>query len=100
MNAAPMEWSHADLERLQWHCRRGKLELDLVLQQLVLKAFGDDHLNRVWQHTQDREVMHERLLGLRDLLEHEDTELMDWLLNNQWQQCPSHHAAKLLQLMS
>jgi antitoxin CptB len=52
-------------DRLRWHCRRGLLELDLLLQQ-----FLDRRLSAL---TPEDRVM------LRDLLMQSDVELMAWL---------------------
>ena len=55
-----------DLERLRWRCRRGLLELDLVL-----KRFLERHLDGL--DAGQREV-------LGQLLEHADNDLLDWAL--------------------
>ena len=48
----------ADINRLRWHCRRGMLELDMVLAR-----FLEEHVERLtapqWQEF-------ERLVGLED----------------------------------
>lgn len=51
-------YSQDDLNRLRWHCRRGMLELDLVLTRFLENGF--DRLTTA----QLREF--ERLLGLED----------------------------------
>jgi antitoxin CptB len=53
----------SELDRLRWHCRRGLLELDLVLSRF---------LEREWQRMSPGERAAFKLL-----LEHSDTELWD-----------------------
>jgi antitoxin CptB len=55
----------ADFRRLQWHCRRGLLENDLVLG-----AFLEQH---------GRGLEGERLRAFRALLEYSDNDLWDLL---------------------
>jgi antitoxin CptB len=31
----------SELDRVRWHCRRGMLELDLVLSRFVARRFGE-----------------------------------------------------------
>lgn len=58
-----------DLNRLRWRCRRGTLELDLMLTRYLVKRYqlADDN---------------ERQTFLR-LLELEDSELMSYLMGEQ-----------------
>jgi antitoxin CptB len=58
-----------DLERLRWHCRRGLLELDLVLGR-----FLELHLH-------DLDAAQREILG--ELLEHADNDLLDWALGRE-----------------
>jgi succinate dehydrogenase flavin-adding protein (antitoxin of CptAB toxin-antitoxin module) len=53
----------SELDRLRWHCRRGLLELDLVLSRF---------LEREWPHLSPGQRAAFKLL-----LEHSDTELWD-----------------------
>ncbi len=53
----------SDLDRIRWHCRRGLLELDLVLG-----AFLDAHLERLTA---------EELVLFEELLEYGDNDLLD-----------------------
>jgi succinate dehydrogenase flavin-adding protein (antitoxin of CptAB toxin-antitoxin module) len=52
-----------ELNRLRWQCRRGLLELDLVLERFMHK------------HRQDLEG--ERLTAFKDLLDYTDNDLWD-----------------------
>jgi antitoxin CptB len=52
-----------ELNRLRWQCRRGLLELDLVLERFLAK------------HQQDLEG--ERLTAFKDLLDYTDNDLWD-----------------------
>jgi antitoxin CptB len=52
-----------ELRRLQWHCRRGMLENDLVLQEFM---------GRHGSHLEG-----ERLKAFKDLLEYSDGDLWD-----------------------
>jgi len=56
----------SEVDRTRWHCRRGLLELDLILAR-----FMDRHYGRL-----DAEA---RAL-FRELLEHPDNDLLDWAL--------------------
>jgi antitoxin CptB len=56
----------SDLDRLRWGCRRGLLELDLILQ-----AFLERHLERLDPGQRQ---------ALRDLLDVPDPVLLDWVL--------------------
>lgn len=55
-----------DKSAIRWQCRRGKLELDIVLRR-----FLDQCLDRLDE---------EELLQLQRLLGHDDDQLLDWLL--------------------
>jgi antitoxin CptB len=56
----------ADLDRIRWHCRRGLLELDLIL----------DRFNR--QHLATLDAA--RLEQFKELLALEDNELLDLIM--------------------
>jgi len=64
--ASPLECEHTDREpiggvninRLRWHCRRGMLELDMVLAR-----FLDEHIAQLTTFQQQE---FERLVGLED----------------------------------
>ena len=58
-----------DLDRLRWSCRRGLLELDLIL-----KRFLERHLDEL--DAGQREL-------LVELLEYPDPDLLDWALGRQ-----------------
>jgi antitoxin CptB len=58
--------SDEEYKRIYWHCRRGMLELDLILVPFV-----ENHLRRLSAPDQQRFVR---------LLEQEDTDLFRWLL--------------------
>ena len=55
-----------ELGRVRWHCRRGLLELDLVLEQ-----FNRRHLDRLDA---------EELSRFKELLAFEDNELLDLVM--------------------
>ena len=55
-----------DLDRIRWRCRRGLLELDLILTRFLENHF--DHLDAV-----QRELFSQ-------LLEESDNDLLDWAL--------------------
>ena len=55
-----------DTERIKWHCRRGLLELDLVLERFVAR-----HLNAL--DSTQTEVF-------RELLAYEDNDLLDMVM--------------------
>ena len=59
--------SDAELRRLKWRCRRGMLELDVLLEGFVESGYGE--LNE-----------HEREAFVR-FLESQDQDLYNWLLN-------------------
>lgn len=54
-----------ELDRVRWHCRRGLLELDLVLSRF---------LDRHWQ-----ELSEPQKAAFRQLLEYPDNDLWDLL---------------------
>ncbi|MFN7086041.1 MAG: succinate dehydrogenase assembly factor 2 [Burkholderiales bacterium] len=56
----------AELERIRWNCRRGLLELDLILA-----AFIERHLDKL--NPQQLEIF-------RELLDYPDTDLFDLLM--------------------
>ncbi len=56
----------SDLNRIRWHCRRGLLELDLILAQ-----FMDRHYEGL---DSDGRAL------FRELLEQSDNDLLDWAL--------------------
>jgi antitoxin CptB len=55
----------SDLDRVRWHCRRGLLELDLVLD-----AFAREHLSS---------MSGAELEELHRLLDAADNDLWDWI---------------------
>ena len=57
-----------ELERIRWHCRRGMLELDLVL-----KAFLEQHLGSLAAVELD---------AFRRILERPDPELLDFVMGH------------------
>jgi antitoxin CptB len=59
----------ADLDRIRWRCRRGLLELDLIL-----KRFLDVHFDRL--DARQRELFNE-------LLDQPDNDLLDWALGRE-----------------
>ena len=68
MNAVPVDQPLPDAERLRWQCRRGMLELDLLLQAFLDHGYGqlDDA---------------QKLLFIR-VLDFEDQLLLDWLMGH------------------
>jgi len=56
----------SDINRIRWRCRRGLLELDLILE-----GFLERHFDRL--DAQQREVFNE-------LLDQPDNDLLDWVL--------------------
>ncbi len=55
-----------NLDRVRWHCRRGLLELDLVLAR-----FADRHLERLTEP---------ELRVFEELLEYADNDLLDMVM--------------------
>jgi antitoxin CptB len=58
-----------ELGRLHWSCRRGLLELDLILTR-----FLEHHLDEM--DAQQRDI-------LAELLGHPDNDLLDWVMGRQ-----------------
>jgi len=56
----------ADLDRVRWRCRRGLLELDLIL-----KRFLETHFDRLDARQRDLFIQ---------LLDESDNDLLDWTL--------------------
>lgn len=56
-------------ERLRWACRRGMLELDLILE---------NYLNNYYEKAEQQEQQ-----NFIDLLEQTDQDLFDWILKKQ-----------------
>jgi succinate dehydrogenase flavin-adding protein (antitoxin of CptAB toxin-antitoxin module) len=56
----------ADLDRIRWRCRRGLLELDLIL-----KRFLENHFDRLDARQRDL---------FNQLLDESDNDLLDWTL--------------------
>ncbi len=71
------------LDRIRWHCRRGMLELDLLLER-----FNRDHLPRL---SADQTARYLELLALPD------HELLDLLMGRV---APTDRFADLLDLMA
>jgi antitoxin CptB len=55
-----------DLNRIRWHCRRGMLELDLVLGAFVERQFGRLDAGQI--------------RAFRELLEYPDQDLFDLIM--------------------
>ena len=55
-----------ELDRIRWHCRRGMLELDLVLNAFVERTFGRLDAGQID--------------AFRNLLEYPDQELLDLIM--------------------
>ena len=55
--------------RLTWHCRRGMLELDLILQSFLEKGLSKLNERQIKQ--------------FNDLLEHIDPQLFAWLMGHE-----------------
>ncbi len=62
------------IEKIKWRCRRGMLELDLILGRFV-----DNHYEGLSEKSKEE---------FKQLLEIEDTELFAWLLGHQKPQTP------------
>lgn len=56
-----------ELDRIRWHCRRGLLELDLILQRFLEQRFSALNDDEVRQ--------------FRELLEFSDNDLLDMVMN-------------------
>jgi antitoxin CptB len=59
----------ADLKRIQWHSRRGMLELDLLLVPFSMEKLPDLNADDVRIY--------------KKLLEQEDQDLFSWLINKE-----------------
>lgn len=71
------------LARLRWACRRGMLELDVLLMPFVEEAFGD--LN------EDDKVLFERLLTS------DDPDLYAWFMGHQ--PCEDKELARMVDII-
>jgi len=56
----------SDRDRIRWHCRRGLLELDLLLERFVTQ-----HLDALDAHQTE---------GFKELLAYEDNDLLDMVM--------------------
>lgn len=56
----------SEVDRTRWHCRRGLLELDLILARFMDRHYGN--------------LDAEAQALFRELLEHPDNDLLDWAL--------------------
>ena len=72
-----------ELDKIRWHCRRGLLELDLILEK-----FNERHL---------RGLAPEQLDRYRELLEFQDNELLDLVMGRA--ACPDRRHEHILQLL-
>jgi succinate dehydrogenase flavin-adding protein (antitoxin of CptAB toxin-antitoxin module) len=72
----------SDADRIRWHCRRGMLELDLVL-----KAFLERHLESLDS---------EKLGAFVALLERTDPELLDLVMGHAEAELPAERAVLTL----
>jgi len=68
------------VERLRWQCRRGMLELDIILQRF---------LNNDYQRLNDQEK-----LSFSKLLEDADVNLLAYF--NQTKKCPDHELNQII----
>ncbi|MBI2290125.1 MAG: succinate dehydrogenase assembly factor 2 [Betaproteobacteria bacterium] len=73
----------AELDKIRWHCRRGMLELDLVLEK-----FNERHL---------RGLAPEQLDRYRELLAFPDNDLLDLVMGRAASPDPRHD--DILQLL-
>ena len=73
----------AHLDRVRWHCRRGLLELDLILQQFV-----DKHLVHLSADEMQR---------FEEVLDYADNDLLDLVMNPALPARPDQNA--ILQLL-
>ena len=64
-------------DRLRWRCRRGLLELDLLLQGFLVGRFAK------------LDATEKALFG--ELLEHPDPDLLDWVLGRSEPADPRYH---------
>ncbi len=72
-----------ETQRMQWRCRRGLLELDIVLERFVSRCY--EHLAA------------EQLRIFDDLLNYTDNELLDLIINRS--QSPNREVQELVLLM-
>ncbi len=56
----------SEADRIRWHCRRGLLELDLILARFLERHY----------ETLDAEAR----AAFKELLDHPDNDLLDWAL--------------------
>lgn len=73
----------SEADRIRWHCRRGMLELDLVLA-----AFLDRHFDRLDP---------EQRAALERLLEYPDSDLLDFVMGRA--EPPDRRCIPLLELL-
>jgi len=78
------EQAQANTRRMIWRCRRGLLELDIVLQQFVSQHFNS--------------LTPEQLQTLESLLEYQDNELLDLITGRE--KVANTEATKLLALIA
>jgi antitoxin CptB len=70
-----------DMERLRWRCRRGMLELDLLLQGFLEKGYAQldavqkEHFSRLLE-LQDQ-TLQEYLLGMAEIKEKEFVDVIE-----------------------
>ena len=72
----------AELDRVRWRCRRGLLELDLILKQFLERHF--DRLD-----ARERDLFNE-------LLDQPDNDLLDWALGRCEPADPRYHPVLVL----
>lgn len=72
----------SELDRIRWQCRRGMLELDLVLNRFLESSL--EHLDAV------------QLQLFKDLLNEADTHLLAWVMGQE--SAPARYAALVRQL--
>ena len=75
-----------DLGRLRWSCRRGLLELDLILARFLERYFDELDVGQ-------RDI-------LRELLQHSDNDLLDWVMGRQEPPDPRYRSMVRLMRMS
>ncbi len=79
-------YSETDINRLRWHCRRGMLELDVVLIPFLENRFRSLSL-------EDQECF-ERLIA------EEDQDIFSWIMRNAEPENPDHKRIVDLMLAS
>lgn len=72
----PIENKIPTLSEIKWRARRGMLELDFILTRFIDEQFVA--------------LNDEEKIQLSMLLQHEDTELWDWLVLDKINEIPSH----------